>query len=71
MHVADFRITRFQYARDRVIGDSQVRIEDLHVATLELIADSGEVGLGFILSLFHKMGLIRTKSKRWSIHQSV
>jgi L-alanine-DL-glutamate epimerase-like enolase superfamily enzyme len=55
MRVADFRITRFQYARDRVIGDSQVRIEDMHVATLELIADSGEVGLGFILSLFHPL----------------
>lgn len=55
MRVADFRITRFQYARDRVIGDSQVRIEHMHVATLELIADSGEVGLGFILSLFHPL----------------
>jgi L-alanine-DL-glutamate epimerase-like enolase superfamily enzyme len=55
MRLADFRITRFQYARDRVIGDSQVRIEDMHVATLELIADSGEVGLGFILSLFHPL----------------
>ena len=55
MHVVDFRISRFQYARDRVIGDSQVRIEDMHVATLELIADSGEVGLGFILSLFHPL----------------
>ena len=42
MRVADFRITRFQYARDRVIGDSQVRIEDMHVATLELIADTEE-----------------------------
>lgn len=55
MRVVDFRITRFQYARDRVIGDSQVRIEDMHVATLELIADTGEVGLGFILSLFHPL----------------
>lgn len=55
MRVADFRITRFQYARDRVIGDSQVRIEHMHVATLELIADSGEVGLGFILNLFHPL----------------
>src|SRR6266542_4418640 len=25
MRVAEFRITRFQFARDRVIGDSQVR----------------------------------------------
>lgn len=55
MRVAEFRITRFQYARDRVIGDSQVRIEDMHLATLELIADTGEIGLGFILSLFHPL----------------
>lgn len=55
IRVAEFRITRFQYARDRVIGDSQVRIEDMHLATLELIADTGEIGLGFILSLFHPL----------------
>ncbi|HHY51324.1 MAG TPA: mandelate racemase, partial [Alphaproteobacteria bacterium] len=48
MRIAEFRITRFQFARDRVIGDSQVRIEDVHVAALELVADTGEVGLGFI-----------------------
>ncbi|MEO8683570.1 MAG: mandelate racemase/muconate lactonizing enzyme family protein [Devosia sp.] len=48
----DFRITRFQYARDRVIGDSQVRIDAVHAAALELVADTGEVGLGFIQSLF-------------------
>ena len=52
MRIADFRITRFQFARDRVIGDSQVRIDDVNVATLELIADGGEVGLGFIQTLF-------------------
>jgi L-alanine-DL-glutamate epimerase-like enolase superfamily enzyme len=52
MRVAEFRITRFQFARDRVIGDSQVRIEDVHVAALELIADTGEIGLGFIHTLF-------------------
>lgn len=44
MHVADFRTTRFQSACDRVIGDSQVRIEDMRVANLELMADSGEFG---------------------------
>ncbi|MDB5505596.1 MAG: mandelate racemase [Devosia sp.] len=52
MRVTGYRITRFQFARDRVIGDSQVRIEDVHVATLELITDTGEVGLGFIQTLF-------------------
>ena len=29
MRLADFRITRFQFARDRVIGDSQVRADDV------------------------------------------
>jgi L-alanine-DL-glutamate epimerase-like enolase superfamily enzyme len=52
MHVVDFRITRFQFARDRVIGDSQVHIDAVHVAALELITDTGEVGLGFIQTLF-------------------
>src|ERR1700712_1816628 len=52
MRLTEFRITRFQFARDRVIGDSQVRADDVNIATLELIADSGEVGLGFIQTLF-------------------
>jgi L-alanine-DL-glutamate epimerase-like enolase superfamily enzyme len=52
MRIAEFRLTRFQFARDRVIGDSQVRADDVNLATLELIADTGEVGLGFIQSLF-------------------
>ena len=28
MKVAEFRVTRFQFARDRVIGDSQVRTDE-------------------------------------------
>lgn len=52
MRIAEFRITRFQFARDRVIGDSQVRADDVNVAALELIADTGAVGLGFIQTLF-------------------
>jgi L-alanine-DL-glutamate epimerase-like enolase superfamily enzyme len=51
MRIVDFRITRFQYARDRVIGDSQVRVDQMHVAALELISDDGRVGLGFIQTL--------------------
>jgi len=51
MRIAEFRITRFQFARDRVIGDSQVRIDDVNIAALELIDDSGAVGLGFIQGL--------------------
>ena len=55
MHIADYRITRFQFSRDRVIGDSQVRADSVNVAALELIADSGQVGLGFIQVLFHPL----------------
>jgi L-alanine-DL-glutamate epimerase-like enolase superfamily enzyme len=52
MSIKSFRITRFQFARDRVIGDSQVRADDVNAAALELISDSGAVGLGFIQTLF-------------------
>ena len=51
MRISEYRITRFQFARDRVIGDSQVRIDDVNIAALELIADTGAVGLGFIQGL--------------------
>jgi L-alanine-DL-glutamate epimerase-like enolase superfamily enzyme len=52
MTIVSFRITRFQFRRDRVIGDSQVRADDVNVAALELISESGAVGLGFIQTLF-------------------
>jgi L-alanine-DL-glutamate epimerase-like enolase superfamily enzyme len=52
MRLSDFRLTRFQYARDRVIGDSQVRIDDVNAAAVELLTDDGQVGLGFVHVLF-------------------
>jgi L-alanine-DL-glutamate epimerase-like enolase superfamily enzyme len=55
MRIEGFRLTRFQYRRDRVIGDSQVRIDQSHTCTIELIADSGQTGLGFMLSLFNPL----------------
>lgn len=55
MAIVDFRITRFQFARDRVIGDSQVRADDVHVAALELVDAAGRTGLGFVQSLFHPL----------------
>lgn len=55
MRIAEYRITRFQFARDRTIGDSQVRIDTAHVAALELISENGQVGLGFVQSLFHPL----------------
>ena len=47
-----FRLTRFQFRRDRTIGDSQVSIDDLNCLALELIDDAGLVGLGFAGALF-------------------
>jgi L-alanine-DL-glutamate epimerase-like enolase superfamily enzyme len=55
MRVSDFRITRFQFARDRVIGDSQVRIETVNVAAVELIDEKGRSGLGFAQNLFQPL----------------
>lgn len=55
MRIAEFRITRYQFARDRIIGDSQVRIDCVHVAALELVGEDGQVGLGFVQSLFHPL----------------
>lgn len=55
LRLVDYRITRFQFARDRVIGDSQVRADDANVVALELIADTGAVGLGFLQTLFVPM----------------
>lgn len=52
MTINAFRITRFQFARDRVIGDSQVRADDVNVAALEILSNSGKSGLGFIQTLF-------------------
>lgn len=55
MRISEFRITRFQFARDRVIGDSQVRADAASVAAVELIDEQGRVGLGFIQTLFHPL----------------
>ena len=55
MRIVEFRLTRFQFARDRVIGDSQVRADDANIAALELIDDNGNVGLGFMQSLFRPL----------------
>lgn len=52
MQIRDFRITRFQFPRDRIIGDSQVSADMVHVAALELIDTAGQSGLGFMQSLF-------------------
>ena len=55
VRISSFELTRFQFARDRVIGDSQVRIEHVNIAALELIDDAGNRGLGFVQSLFEPL----------------
>jgi L-alanine-DL-glutamate epimerase-like enolase superfamily enzyme len=55
MSICQFRITRFQFARDRVIGDSQVRADDVNVAALEIVSETGQIGLGFAQTLFHAL----------------
>ena len=50
--IDDYQITRFDFPRDRVIGDSQVRSERVSLATLELITKQGHVGLGFFFNNF-------------------
>lgn len=51
--VSSARVTRFAFPRDRVIGDSQVRIELAHLAVVEVETQGGLVGTGFLQSLFH------------------
>jgi len=50
--IEGFRLTRMQFARDRIIGDSQVRADEAQVVAIELIDAAGRVGLGFAQSLF-------------------
>lgn len=52
MRIEAFKITRFQFDRDRVVGDSQVRADDVNVAALELIDEEGRGGLGYAQTLF-------------------
>lgn len=53
--VESFRLTRFAFPRDRLIGDSQVRAENMYLGALELLAANGLVGTGFFGALFHPL----------------
>lgn len=50
--IVEYKITRFQFHRDRPIGDAKVYADQTYVAAIELIDQSGRVGLGFLQSLF-------------------
>ncbi len=53
--IRDFTITRYEWKRDRPIGDSQVRSEWHHAGTLELHSTSGHTGVGFFGALFYPL----------------
>jgi len=50
-----FRITRYEWPRDRPIGDSQVRADWHYTGSVELTSTSGQVGLGFFGALFYPL----------------
>lgn len=51
-----FKITRFEFPRDRHIGDSQVSVPDVNwVGTVELFDAAGASGLGFFCTLFEPL----------------
>ena len=52
MRISGFELTRFQFPRDRVVGDSQVRTDEVNAAAVELIDENGQKGLGFVQMLF-------------------
>lgn len=64
LSITDYQITRFDFPRDRVIGDSQVRSERVSLATLELITRQGHVGLGFFFNNFFPLPAL-AELKRW------
>ncbi len=49
--IGGYRLTRYQFPRSRVIGDSQVRFDTHHIGALELHSRGGRTGLGFFGSL--------------------
>lgn len=53
--IADFRVTRLQFRRDRRVGDSQVTATEANIVALELIDEAGREGLGFVQVLFQPL----------------
>jgi len=49
--IEGFRLTRMQFARDRVIGDSQVRADEAQVIAVEIIDGAGRVSKFFHITL--------------------
>ena len=50
--IRNWRLTRFQFRRDRCVGDSQVRFDAYHAIALEVVDGAGRTGLGFCHALW-------------------
>lgn len=53
--IRDVTLTRFQFRRDRVIGDAQVRFDTFNALALEISDGAGHTGLGFAHSMWDAM----------------
>jgi L-alanine-DL-glutamate epimerase-like enolase superfamily enzyme len=55
MRIERYTLTRFQFPRARIMGDSRVRIDTHFIGSVELHGDNGAVGLGFFGTLLHPL----------------
>jgi L-alanine-DL-glutamate epimerase-like enolase superfamily enzyme len=53
--IEGYQLTRFTFRRDRVIGDSQLHVDTIYIAALELFDSKGRVGTGFMGSLLYPL----------------
>ncbi len=66
--ITSFRLTRFQFRRDRVIGDSQVSFEDFNAFALEISDSAGHTGLGFGHSMWTPLPSVSALESTFATH---
>jgi L-alanine-DL-glutamate epimerase-like enolase superfamily enzyme len=66
--IRSFRLTRFEFRRDRDIGDSQVRFAMFHGFALELTDGAGHTGLGFAHTLWDPVPSLAALDASFSDH---
>ncbi len=66
--ITSFRLTRFEFRRDRDIGDSQVRFAMFHGFALELTDHAGRTGLGFAHALWDPVPSLAALDSTFTAH---
>ncbi len=66
--IKSFRLTRFEFRRDRDIGDSQVRFAMFHGFALELTDHAGRTGLGFAHALWDPVPSLAALDATFTAH---